>query len=137
MMQIFPKLARAMALAMVILVAAPAAGLGQLLYSCAMTGEVGPRCCCMHEAKATALDGPVVATAPCCEIVRADPLVQPMRVEVVSPELETPDLIALPERPDDRRWAQASTGLVMPTGARTLPPHTGPPLFIRHCSILI
>ncbi len=126
---------RAMALVMAILLAVPASGLGQLLFFCTMTGEVGPKCCCQHEVEH--IEGPSLSTAPCCEVVSAESLVLPTRVEVQAPQFEVAQLADLPFKPSDRTRVRASTRLVLPLGSRGPPPDTGPPIFIKHCSYLI
>jgi len=132
-------LSRAMALLMAILLAVPASGLGQLVYFCSMTGEVGPKCSCQHEVEAFALDGPVLTVAACCEVVGSDSLLLPTRVEVVSPEFETSKWVALPYKPAHRLLERNPTrlALLQSHGSRGPPPDSGPPLFIKHCSYLI
>jgi hypothetical protein len=126
-----------MAFFMVVLVAAPASGLSQLLYFCTMTGEVGAKCSCMHEAKTIAPDGPTLAAASCCELVSSDAELQPIRAEVIAPELEAPETTGLPSSPVDQVLAQISAELVRSNGARGPPPWADPPLFIQHCAYLI
>ncbi len=133
----FKLVVRAMALMMAVLVAAPTSGLGQLLYFCTMTKDVGPRCCCQHEAQQDTIEGPSLTAAPCCEIVSAEEQIPPTRVEVVWPELETPQFVAMPFQPGFRTPVRAPTRLTMPHGPRGPPPDTGPPIFVRYCSYLI
>lgn len=137
MIRILPVFVRAMALTMVFLVAAPASGLGQLLYFCTMSGEVGPRCSCGHSTEG---GQPQVATASapgCCELVGVDRLVQTPRVEVVPQEVEAPELLVLPPRPDAALARDLSSGLAFCQSPRGPPPRTGPPIFIENCSFLI
>ena len=129
---------RMMALLMAILVALPAIGLGSLQYFCTMTGEVGPKCCCQHEADGAELDVPSVSAGQCCEVVSAERQVLPTRVEVITPDLEGPQFVLLPQASsDDRLLVRAPTRLAVPHGSRGPPPATGPPLFIQHSSFLI
>ncbi len=133
-----PKLVvRAMALMMALLVAVPASGLGQLLFFCTITGEVGPKCCCQHEVEQDALEVPSLRAASCCEVVSAEQQVPPTRVEVQAPQFETPQFVALPFAPSERTRVRAPTRLALPHGSRGPPPDTGPPIFIKHCSYLI
>jgi hypothetical protein len=124
---------------MAILLAAPASGLGQLLYFCTMTGEVGPKCCCQYEAEvdADASESATLAVAPCCMFDSADQQLQPTRVEVVLSEIETQQFVALPYLEDSPLLVRKSTGNVLSLGSRGPPPDTGPPLFIKYCSYLI
>ncbi len=128
---------RAMALVMAMLVAVPASGLGQLLYFCTMTGEVGPKCCCQHEVGQDRVEVPTMSAAPCCEIVSAEQQVPPTRVEIHPPQFETPQLATLPFKPADGTLVRVPTRLALPHGSRGPPPDTGPPIFIKHCSYLI
>ena len=128
---------RALALVMACAVAVPAIGMGQLLYFCTMSGDVGPHCGCHHDAHADTIDGPSLTTAPCCELVGAEELVPPIRVEVIAPELETPQFVALPLQSGRHIPVRAPTRLALPHGPRGPPPDTGPPIFIKHCSYLI
>jgi hypothetical protein len=133
----FEIVVRAMALMMALVLAAPTSGLGQLAYFCSMTGEVGERCCCRHEAEKASPDGPTMSAAPCCEIFNPDEQLQPTRFELKSPEFETPEFVALPTASDDRIQVRKPTRVALPHGARGPPPDTGPPLFIQNCSFLI
>ena len=128
---------RAMALMMVLLVAVPASGLGQLLFFCTMTGAVGPKCCCQHEVEQDALEGASLRAAPCCEVVSAEQPISPTRDEVQEPQFETSKFIALSFTPSERTPVRAPTRLALPHGSRGPPPDTGPPIFIKHCSYLI
>ncbi len=128
----------AMALVMVILVAAPAGGPGQLLYFCAMTGQLGARCCCKAEASQDTASSASLTVAPCCEIVGADEGLAPAAVKLVSPRLKPPQFVAVPCSPNcHRRVLRTVARFVLPHGSRGSPPGTGPPTFIRHCSFLI
>ncbi len=123
---------RALALGMIILVAVPASGIGDLLYFCTMTGEVGSKCCCQHEAPQDIVAEPSLTAAPCCKVVSAEELIPPVRVEVVPPQFEPPLLVVVSFLPDHFPTAvRAPTQLNLPDGS------CGPPLFVKHCSYLI
>ena len=128
---------RSIALVIAVLVAFPVSGLGQLLFFCTMTGEVGPKCCCQHEVEPDALEGPSLRAASCCEVVSAEQQVPPMRVQVQASQFETPQFSALRFTLSDRTRVCAPTGLALPHGSRGPPPDTGSPIFIKHCSYLI
>ncbi len=132
-----PFVVRALALGLAILVAVPASGLGQLVYFCTMTGEVGPKCGCQHEVDLEHAGHPSVSTAPCCEIVSSEQHVPPTRVEVHTLQFETPNLVTLRFQPSHRTLGRVPMDLAVPHGPRGPPPDTGPPIFIRHCSYLI
>jgi hypothetical protein len=130
-------LVRTMAFWMALLVAVPASGLDGLLYFCNMTGEVGQKCGCPHE-PGPSMAKMSISSASCCERISSNDLVPPTRAEVLSLELQGPDQLAvIPSQWDDRIWTPSNTGLAVPYGARGPPPDTGPPIFIKHCSILI
>jgi hypothetical protein len=128
---------RAMALVMAMLVAVPASGLGELLFFCTMTGEVGPKCCCQHEVEQDLVEGLSVSAVPCCEIVGSEQQVPPARVEVHTPKFETPQFAALLFKPGNHTQIHIPTRLALPHGSRGPPPDTGPPIFIKHSSYLI
>jgi hypothetical protein len=128
---------RAMAFVVVLAVAAPASGLSQLLYFCTMTGEVGPKCSCMHEVKTIAPEGPALSAAGCCELVSSDAQLQPIWAELTAPELESPEPMGLPTSPVEPAVAQIPAELMWSNGPRGPPPWADPPLFIQHCAYLI
>jgi hypothetical protein len=137
MTRILPVFVRAMALTMVFLVAAPASGLGQFLYFCTMSGEVGPKCCCAHRAQGDRSQVATVSAPGCCELVGVDRLVQTPRVEVSPQEVEAPELLVLPPRPDTQQARKRASGLAFCQSPRGPPPRTGPPIFIENCAFLI
>jgi hypothetical protein len=130
-------LVRTMAFWMALLVALPASGLDELVYFCNMTGEIGQKCGCPHE-PGTPMAGMSISSTPCCELIGADDLVPPTRAEVLSLEVQSTDHLAImPIHWDDRVLVSDGTGLTVPYGSRGPPPDTSPPIFIKHCSILI
>ena len=133
---------RMMALLMAILIAAPASGLGQTLYFCTMTGEVGAKCGCEHEESADVADGPAIGAASCCEVVGVEKQQPPAFIEAVAPDLETPKFVALIDKSDHWLPTPVPNFRLEPWGPRGPPPDPvtpsgGPPLFIDHCSYLI
>ena len=131
-----PIIVRMMASLMAILLAAPTGGAGQFVYFCTMTGERGPKCGCQHDAEASEPHSSLSAV-PCCEVVGANAQLQPTRIEVISPEFETPQFVALPFASAHRLQLSATTSIARSYGARGPSPDIGPPLFIKHCSYLI
>ena len=117
-----------------ILVAVPASGVSELLYFCSMTGKVGRKCCCQHETQEETAQGSSLFAPPCCKLVSTNQQLQPPRVEVISPELETSQIVTLPYESGDRFVVAVPMRLALPHDSRG-PPDT--PLFIKHCSYLI
>ena len=119
------------------LVAAPASGLGQLLFFCTMTGEVGSQCCCQHEVERDVREVSTLRAAPCCEVVSTEQPALLSWVEVPAPQLKTPPFITLSFAPSERTRVRAPTRLALPYDSRGPPPDAGPPIFIKHCSYLL
>jgi len=133
-------LSRAVALVMALLTSVPFAGLGPLVYLCAMTGEVGERCGCGHEEEGRATEhtssSPSLSAPPCCELVRSALPYTPLRLEIDAPQQLTPTLSSrLMVMSEARAWR--SQHLDTPSLPRGPPLNTGPPLFITHCSYLL
>jgi hypothetical protein len=112
-------------------------GLGQLLFFCSMTGELGAQCCCEHEAELTLSDQPTASSGPCCEAVSNDTLVPPSRVDSVVPELASPSFVLAKTVAPASVYRLATRRTVAPYTARGPPPDTGTPLYILYSSFLI
>ena len=130
---------------MALLLLAPFANLGPLVYLCAMTGEIGARCGCAHE-EGLALDdlgdeqegahAPSLSAPSCCELIRSSLPYTPLRLEVDAPQHLTPTLSPrLVVMSEALTWR--SRRLNAPSLPRGPPVNTGPPLFISHCSYLL
>ena len=128
---------RVMALLMAILVAAPASGLGQLLFFCTMTGETGSKCCCQQEVEQDALDMPSLRAVPCCELVSAKQQIPPTRVKVQAPRFEKMKAVVPPFARIGGTLVRAPTRVALPHGFRGPPPDTWPPIFIKFNSFRI
>jgi hypothetical protein len=127
---------RAMALFLGIALVAPASGLGQLLFYCTMTGEVGAKCCCHHEAADDDSDMALLAAA-CCEAVNADTAVTLNPLEFVTEQEERQNKFHQTNGVQANSKGFASTAHVLRKRARSPPADSGPPIFIKHCRYLI
>jgi hypothetical protein len=108
-------------------------GFARVVYVCRMSGRVGAACCCAAQ-KHTPSKAPALRRADCCEakaIAGGErlasgtaelPAVAPPALAVVLPALLPPRLPAL------------KVGFPPPRSRG--PPDTGPPLYIKHCTLL-
>ena len=120
-----------------LMMAVPASGLGQLLFFCTMTGQVGPRCCCQPEVREETEAGPKVSSAPCCEVVRAEQPVPQVRAHVEAVQIEPPIVVTMTTPFRARARVHGPIASLLHWGPRGPPFDTGPPLFAKHCSFLI
>jgi hypothetical protein len=132
------KLTRLLALLATLVVALPVSGLGRELLFCRAMDRVVGACCCKHNASVErdAPRGPRAERSPCCVRFEGSDRSAPSAVRegTISDHAQAlsalaPAIELLPAPPN----ATLATSGVQ---ARA-PPHTGPPLFIEHCSLLI
>jgi hypothetical protein len=122
---------------LVLLMALPTAGIGELLYACGMTGNIGPRCCCSIDAKGQTPGDLDISTGSCCEIVPEEGLVQATWFESVSQKIEPPqeaDALRVSFPKATPHPLSHSRILRQP---RAPPPDLKTPLFRQHCTYLI
>ena len=117
--------------------AIPSSGLGQLMFYCLMTGNVGQACCCYHENEQGLLKDPSLQAASCCEVISNDEQLAPTRLESQSPQLDAPQLATNLTNKSRIEAAPLRSKAFITIEPRGPPLINGMPLFIKNCTYLI
>lgn len=126
--------ARLFAVVLVASLFASATGFARVQFLCRMTGLVGSACCCAHHEDGAEPAGAGVRPSDCCEAVAgksAERAVTEPPSGVQVPEALSSVLLSfvVPQAPN---VVVEPPRLVRSRG----PPANGPPLYIKHCSLL-
>lgn len=128
---------RGAGLILVLALAIPSSGLGQLMFYCLMTGNIGQACCCHHENEQGLLKAPSLQAASCCEVVSNDEQLAPTRLESQSGQLDAPQFAANLTSKPRIEADPLRTKAIIAIGPRGPPLINWPPLFIKNCTYLI
>src|SRR5262245_22375266 len=130
------RVARALALLTVMLLAWPAAAFGGTQMLCHMMGRVAASCCCghaAHEAKPVS-STPELRSRGCCERIAATDRNAIPGIRDVERRIQAPALTATAPIPTALPEPSGRTLQARPFLARAPPPATR--LFIKNCSLL-
>jgi len=129
------RLARVVALLAALVAALPLSAFGQGLLFCRPMNRVMTTCCCQHRVTAAEPNAPTFERAPCCERIEPGSHGVISTVPAVASRLDASLAVALAPPFELAAVPFVRTVTSLPASARA-PPETGPPLFIRHCSLL-
>ena len=130
-----PLVLRIISVLFIAVLTIPMSGLSQLLYLCSMTGEIGPRCCCQHEAQDH--DEKTVQVPSCCESVNTAFQSSSCRIQMKASQDQKTRMLATVAHVNVTKKIPALQMQDGVLGSRAPPKSTGPPIFIRCCSFLI
>lgn len=127
---------RLLALIVAAMLLAPASALMEVVYFCKMSGAIGSRCRCAHPNEPPSADsyGPTADRPDCCEarltggmnvVASASGLPAGVGPAVLAREMTIAELIE-----------RGQPGIVVGQAVARGPPHTGPPIYLEHCSLL-
>jgi hypothetical protein len=126
--------ARLLVLLVVASLLASVSGFARVLYVCRMSGRVAPSCCCAHGMKAPSRHA-ALRRADCCEEITIQARASLASAAAEGPDLPLPALaVQLPVSPPPRFHLAVGDGW-SPHWSRG-PPDTGPPLYLRNCTLL-
>ena len=128
---------RTMSVLLIVLLTIPISGLGQLLYLCSMTGEIGPRCCCQHLEQIEDRKDATIHAPSCCESVNTENYHSVGQVQIKGSQDQINRILAVVTHWNMSQSTRVSRVEETVLGSRAPPKSTGPPIFVRYCSFLI
>jgi hypothetical protein len=126
--------ARLMALVVVASLLASVSGLARVLYVCHMSGRVAPACCCGAAKKAPSQHA-TLRRVDCCERIAIQARASLASGAVEFPDLPPSELAATIPAVEPRRFRLTAQDGWSPHWSRG-PPDTGPPIYLRNCTLL-
>jgi hypothetical protein len=125
---------RLLAFLVTLLVALPSLASARTHYFCRGMERVLSERCCAHEAPAKPFEGTEVRAVDCCETVAA--AAHAGSAALTEPPKHVPPFALVASLPTFTVAAIPSSGASTPVPHAQAPPGLGPPLFLKHCSLL-
>jgi hypothetical protein len=129
-----PVSLRFLAFLATLLIALPSLASTRTHYFCRAMERVLPACCCARKAPTKPPEGSQVRAADCCEEISAAGRTVPATLS--APPTHVPPFALVATVPSFTVAPAPTSKVSTPVPNAQAPPGLGPPLFLKHCSLL-